>query len=610
MAVTKSGQETARTAPPQAQAVALVDGILAGIRVPDLPYPVARIPDDQQVDWRPLILSCWHEQRDEPVTALLRSVQLAWTARQVNAAYIADRIMDVFLRTSGLHPELVERIARLRYVFAWQINKQGGEAFSGVLLDWLDSLSDHRGWSDTGGRTSRALLERLDALVSKVIDALEADTMAPVEAHLTEWLADHDKARRKVGPLNQRLIATEQGAARQRHAEHAANALVGRATQGRKLPPAINTFIDTRWLALLRQIAWAEGLQGENWKHATKLLEWLVWVGDVRLSDSQREKLYQVGEQLGDKLSEVWERVHGEKLPADALNGIAQVLASRLRGEELTLEPCKPRSFNPDALQVDKVDPGALKAHQGHWFVEGEGSKQQRKYLLCLLEESGEILWTNGQGVKLELMVWRSFQDKLAHGEVQPLPEATRFGPLLNDTLAALKKVLDVQHRQRQEAAEKARARADQLRKEKEAAEAARRAEEAAREAVRLKEKAERKAQQEADEKLEAERQLKALTEACREQVDSLKLGGWVAFEAGALAHLADLEGPTKLKLAVRINASRKLILVDRFGLNKTELTTDQLTELLVNKQAKILSGAADFEDTLSRVVGRIRVGR
>ena len=64
------------------------------------------------------------------------------------------------------------------------------------------------------------------------------------------------------------------------------------------------------------------------------------------------------------------------------------------------------------------------------------------------------------------------------------------------------------------------------------------------------------------------------------------------------------------MKLAVRINARRKLVFVDRLGLNRTELTVDGLVDHLLAGTARILGASAEFDETLSRVVGRIRVGR
>src|SRR5690554_1216074 len=112
----------------------------AGIRDTNLPYPLATLSPETASDWKPLLLSCWTEQRDERVTHVIRSVHLEWSVRQINAAYVADRIMDVFLKTSGLHAEIARRIARLRFYLAWRMGLDGHQAFSNVLLEWLDSL--------------------------------------------------------------------------------------------------------------------------------------------------------------------------------------------------------------------------------------------------------------------------------------------------------------------------------------------------------------------------------------------------------------------------------------------------------------------------------------
>jgi len=60
----------------------------------------------------------------------------------------------------------------------------------------------------------------------------------------------------------------------------------------------------------------------------------------------------------------------------------------------------------------------------------------------------------------------------------------------------------------------------------------------------------------------------------------------------------------------VRINASRKLVFVDRLGLNRREFLEEALVEGIVEGRIRVLGTAAEFDDTLSRVVGRIRVGR
>ena len=85
----------------------------------------------------------------------------------------------------------------------------------------------------------------------------------------------------------------------------------------------------------------------------------------------------------------------------------------------------------------------------------GEG--EQRRFFLAYLEETTEVLWSNGYGVRLGLSAWDAFRGALADGTVRPLPPLTHFGEVLDDTVRALGKVLASQRSQRQEAARKAR---------------------------------------------------------------------------------------------------------------------------------------------------------
>ncbi|WP_417566732.1 DUF1631 family protein [Marinobacter sp.] len=586
-----------------------IDDVLAGIRVPDLPYPAGKFAPEAVSDWRPLLLSCWSEQRDERVTHVIRSVHLEWSARQINAAYVADRIMDVFLKTSGLHPGLARRIARLRFYFAWRMNLEGNRAFSDTLLSWLDSLPEWRGWSDSGGRSGKVLLEQLDALVIAVSASFESGSAEPLEGFCQQWQEDAAKRNAQAGKLRQRLLETEQGAAKQRKADQISRALIGRALQGRRVPASIVRFILDYWHGLLKQTVWDSGLEGETFRHASKLLEWLVWVGDPSLSDKDRNRLYHVGEQIGDRILDVWGRVYHKPFPENALSGIEAVMVSRLRGEVPDLVDALPAAgsfqWDPRWLGFTTPTKDEYEAFEGQWFVEGQGSGEQRRNFYAFLPESAEILWTNGAGVKLGLQSWSDFQQAQGAQQIRPLPILTPFGKVLAETVELLARVCDKQRRQREQAAEAARLRAEELRREKDAVQERRRELEAAREAELEQQRQIVEKRRVADEKAEQERVRMENTLLAEKQVDGINLGGWIVAQPDDAS-----EEPVRLKLAVRINASRKLVFVDRLGLNRREFIEDELVAGIVERRIRVLGASAEFDDTLSRVVGRIRVGR
>ncbi|MGO1232310.1 MAG: DUF1631 family protein [Marinobacter sp.] len=585
-----------------------INQILSGIRVPDLPYPAGKVAPEAEPEWRSLLLSCWTAQRDERVTEVLGSVDIAWTVRQVNAAYLSDRIMDLFLKTSGLHVTLITRIARLRFWLAWRLDVADSTAFSDLLLDWLDNLQEWRGWSDTGGRSSRALLDQLDALKQVVSTSFEQESPEPVESFCEHWLADARKRIAQVSRLRERLLETEQGASRQRFSDQVSRALIGRALDGRQLPVSISRFILNDWYKVLKQSVWLEGTGGELHRHANKLLEWLVWAGDPELSKHDRSRLYHVGEQIEDRIRNVWSRALSSPPPVDAIAEVQFEIVARVRGDIPELHPAlpDPGSFSWDAswLSVSPAPASEAESYHQQWYVEGEGAGEQRRFFFALLEHTNEILWTNGVGAKLGLQSWQSFVSALDNKALKPLPAPTPFGQVLDETVTLLAQVCVKQQKQREKAAEQARARAESLRQEKQAAERKRQQEEVARQAEIERQKAEAEQQRLEDEQAEQQRLRQQMEREAGEQVDSISLGGWIAVvtEAGA--------EPARLKLAVKIAASSKFVFVDRLGLNRTEFRYDDLVTGIVEGRIRVLGKSAEFDDTLSRVVGRIRVGR
>lgn len=585
-----------------------VDRIIGGIRVPELPYPATKLSEESVPDWQPLLSDCWDRQLDQRVTHILSRQNQTWSVRQVNAAYLSDRIMDVFLKTSGLHPSLISRVARLRFWLAWRLNLVGAGAFSQILLKWLDSLQEWRGWSDTGGRSTRAMQQQFDALLQAVAQSFARQSAQPVEAFCQEWLKDAEKRTGQVRKLSERLLETEMGASRQRKADQVARALIGRALSGRQLPSAIARFILEHWYRVLKQSVWADGVDSELYRHANKLLEWLVWAGDPRLSGQDKGRLYHVGEQIEDRIRHVWQRAFDDEPPESALHQVQSEIVARVRGDDPQLVDALPDdgrfSWDSQWLSLVPLSPGVAHDYQHRWYVEGEGEDEQRRYFFALLEASQEVLWTNGVGARLGLEPWSAFLARVESGQLRPLPAPTPFGEVLEETVTLLMGVCEKQRRQREQAAQEARERAEALRRGKAEAERRRKEEEARRKAEAERQRLAEEQQRQADEQARQEQERKQLELAAARAVDGLGLGGWIAVAP------EDGQEPQRLKLAVKIAASSKFVFVDRLGLNRREYRREELVAGVADGRIRPLGSSAEFDDTLSRVVGRIRVGR
>jgi len=345
------------------------------------------------------------------------------------------------------------------------------------------------------------------------------------------------------------------------------------------------------------------GVGSEHWRHGNRLLEWLVWVADPALSNKSRDKLYQVGEHLVDKMEVLLSSLYPEGRGSVVLTPVEQLLVVRLRGGETDLVAAPKLDYDAHWLEPFSAEAGreAL-AWEGQWYLVREGDRESRQFLFTVLQDSGEVLWTNGFGVKLGTQLFSETREALEAGHLSHLPPLFGFGEVLESTLAGLSRVLETQQQKREQAVARARSEAEELRRQQEET---RQAEEKWREEEeRQEEEARARAAKDAEEQA---RQDAAAARKQQEKtllglVDQVHLGGWVELESGT-------DQAQRLKLALRISATGKLVFVDRLGLNRRELNRHDLMALLIEGRARILNNGAEFEDTLSRVVGRLRGG-
>ena len=84
--------------------------------------------------------------------------------------------------------------------------------------------------------------------------------------------------------------------------------------------------------------------------------------------------------------------------------------------------------------------------------------------------------------------------------------------------------------------------------------------------------------------------------------IRDFRLGAWISIkEAGE---------PQRYKLVVKLAAMGKYIFVDRLGIKKREFMEVDLVQAILAKDIEILSDGAEFEDSLERVVSRIRMSK
>lgn len=226
--------------------------------------------------------------------------------------------------------------------------------------------------------------------------------------------------------------------------------------------------------------------------------------------------------------------------------------------------------------------------------------------LVLKMDDITQLLFVNRLGVKALQKSFEEFAYLLSVGAASQLPAAEHAGQALRGVLEQLaqrgleqqheraeaRRLADAEARRRIEAKAKASAEAKQL------AEAQARAAEEALQRVRDDELLRRRElvgqQSGSDEqRLRAARQNAAL----------LAVGSWV--------ELRDEVGSAqRLKVAVKLPSSGKLILVDRDGIRSAEFERDAFAARLLDGSAQILNQGPKFEDTLAKVVDGMRRDR
>jgi flagellar biosynthesis GTPase FlhF len=259
---------------------------------------------------------------------------------------------------------------------------------------------------------------------------------------------------------------------------------------------------------------------------------------------------------------------------------------------------------------------------EGGWLLyRTEAGESIRCKLLAKIPDTDQLLFVNRNGLKVLQMGIEDMAYCLSAGIARQLREGDFFNSAWQQCVRAVLNEFE----QRQEELQERKARRveeERLREEQRVqAELDRKQQELRRIAAAGKAKAEAlaiakakaEAEREAAEQAEQERQERAqqqLEERDRQRVEARKIArlSLDSISIGAWVEIPNADGEaTKSKLAVKISSTKKYIFVDRNGLKVAQLLRDELIEMLVEGQAKILDLGENFEDRLAKVVEGLR---
>lgn len=583
--------------------MASIGKITKELRIPELKYEISNNQETEEDVFTicEFLATCAKDHSLlEGETSLIKVVALhgdkfRFSPRIYNSLFLCDRLTDVFYRKANIDEQLKNILSSWRFVLAKIFIQYPSllESEDSPVLALIDTIcASQIGWTQEPKRVSQVVVDRLLVIHDSLL-AIQSDSPEPLVALRREWQAVEDKQDKRIAKLFERLNITEQGAASSRYATEYSYDLLGRLLKNQRLPAPISSFLVDRWLNVLRN-ALLKSVQSErssdtHWQSLVSLTERLVLVFSDR-NGKKKESLFQMAEGLVDELAEAANQYQIEVLN-DEWESIQQLLISVLQNADIStaLVSIRESSINFDAKNVPSAEK-LIEITDNWYLIKQEGSETRLRFARHF-HDSNEILWLNHAGMKSLIMPYENFQQGIATGSIHLIKNCYLLSQVFSETLRGLSKVAHAQHEARERAKLKAEAEAEQLRLEQQQAE----------ELIRKKE-------------LEAarilkEQRLKAAEKKRLEQeqltlklIAELSLGAWISV----------LEGDEKLKykLVVKINATDKLIFVDKMGLKKFEVKTADLMARLISGDVMILSGGAEFDDTLSRVVGRLRVGK
>ena len=503
-----------------------------------------------------------------------------------NYAFIADRIYDVWGRKNKLSEEISEILKIWRYPFFTLMHQTKDMSQVGTFIALIDRVaSDTLGWEPRPERSKRIFLDELQSITAALFE-LDGMAEAPLIALLDRWELFISKQSRRATKVVERLKVIE---ARQSWAEYCdlyAKKYVETLFLKQQVTQSLQTFMADYWVQVLAQsIEKQINPQIDESKQTltarikavfcTKGKSAFKWVDNL-LEEMQAEcETYNLN--INDS---VWEALQHDLV--NILQG-SSLEESLFVGSDDTKAWVKPTLVDLNS-QIS----------EGEWFRFVKSS--QRAQVIAIYPETQEVLFCNYLGIKLHRYTYAELNAALLSQELKTLAVESTFLEVVQKTSVGLLKVSDTQKKARIVAAEKAKNEAERLLAEKQQAE----------KIAQIKaEKLAALAKQRLQEQIDKERV--AQEQAAFTQVSHCKLGTWVSIKQD------DESAETRtlrFKLVVKFAATNKFIFVDKLGVKKIEYTEADLVEGIINKNIEILSDGVEFEESLERVVSRLRISK
>ena len=555
----------------QAREKALLDSVVVQLRVPDLKYALGDEPPQILSQEQESALRIRWEDSEKSTLIRLFDESAAFAPNILNTAFFVDRIFDVWMRKNNLHEELNGALGQARLDVFLLLHKAKSKSTRlkkvSQLFDAIAELA--LGWMPHPQRSKTLYLEGIGAALAQ----LQRD----IDASSVQWQQFATTQSQKLEKVRSRLVVTEETKAQLRFAHCRAVHYTNRLIHQRTFSDRVARFIEQHYVALLSH-AYLQA-EPDDVERIEELLKKFIAVFCVKGNAA-----FKFADSLLDEVSAACEQ-YGVSVDATERESLENDMVRILQKQNV-------EESQQCAITCDDplLDAGQALTDCNTWYVTEDGIRQ---HATAVFEATHQVLFTNYLGMKITVLT----RNELAHAEqtrtIKPLKCESSFSDVCASAVSGLSKIAETQKKARVAAAEKAKQEAERLLEERRVAdeEAKNRADEIARRTKEIKLKqAEKK-------RLEQEQLL-------RDTLSKLQLGAWIAV-------VNDESGKKdRYKLAVKFSARRKFLFVDKLGIRKLEFDEDSLIQSIIAGKVEILSDGAEFEDSLERVVSRIRMAK
>lgn len=569
-----------------------VQTIAKQLRVPELSYRMANTEelfDQIQSFFRNLTYVPSKDKTESVLKNIAGALgKTAFPVTLNNFAFISDRIFDVWGRKNRLSDDIHAIVKTWRHPFFKLMHQSSNLVFLELFVELVDRISSETlGWEPRPERSKRIVLDELNS-ISTLLFELDCENEQSLNTLLARWESFVERQSSKALKVVQRLKVLEARNSWDEYCELYAKTYLNTLFSGQLVTESIQKFVSNCWVKVLAQSIEKQCNPelNENIQALTAKIKAVFcakgkaaykWVDNL-LDDMQA----QCAKHNINVDDQIWQ---------DIQNDLVNILQGNLveEFEFVASNGHKEWSKPTDVILNSRIE-------ERLWFYSVKDSLESREQVVAIFPEVQEVLFCNYLGIKTKRCTYSELNIALTSQTLKPLVADSNFMSVVQKTSSGLLKVALTQKKARVIAADKAQKEAEHLLAEKQHAEkmAKIKAEEIAELTKQLLKKR--------IDKQRAEQEHNALT-----LVTNCKLGAWVS--------VAQQDGDSdnkaqRFKLVVKFAASKKFIFVDKLGVKKLEYTEEALVAGIMNKDIEILSDGVEFEESLERVVSRLRTSK